>query len=40
MSPVEIIFVLLGVGILIVSCFVEGKEEKEEVAAVTIPEEV
>lgn len=41
MSPVEIIFVLLGIGILIVSCFVDVKDEKEEVsAAVTIPEEV
>ena len=30
MSPVEIIFVLLGIGILIVSCFVGSKEEKTD----------
>lgn len=30
MSPVEIIFVLLGIGILIVSCFVGNKEEKTD----------
>ncbi len=42
MSPVEIIFVLLGVGILIVSCFVDVKDEKDETASVSvsIPEEV
>ena len=39
MSPVEIIFVLLGVAILIASCFVGGKEDKTE-AAVVFPEEV
>lgn len=39
MSPVEIIFVLLGIGILIASCFVGGKEDKAE-SAVTIPEEI
>ena len=38
MSPVEIIFVLLGVGILIASCFVGRKTEKTD-AAVLIPEE-
>jgi len=32
MSPVEIIFVLLGIGILIASCFVGGKEEKTDTA--------
>ena len=30
MSPVEIIFVLLGIGILIASCFVGGKEKKSD----------
>ena len=30
MSPVELIFVLLGVGILIASCFVGGKEKKSD----------
>ena len=30
MSPVEIIFVLLGIGILVVSCFVGSKEEKTD----------
>jgi len=38
MSPVEIIFVLLGVGILILSCFVDNKEEKTD-AAILFPEE-
>ncbi len=38
MSPVEIIFVLLGIGILIASCFVGSKEEKTD-AAVAFPEE-
>lgn len=38
MSPVEIIFVLLGVGILIASCFVGNKEEKSD-AAILLPEE-
>ncbi|MBR4027956.1 MAG: hypothetical protein IKJ01_10540 [Lachnospiraceae bacterium] len=38
MSPVEIIFVLLGIAILIVSCFVGGQENKENVYEV--PEEV
>lgn len=38
MSPVEIIFFLLGVGILIASCFIGGKEEKTD-AAVLLPEE-
>ena len=32
MSPVEIIFVLLGIGILIASCFVGSKEEKTDTA--------
>ena len=32
MSPVEIIFVLLGIGILVASCFVGGKEEKTDTA--------
>jgi len=39
MSPVELIFVLLGVGILIASCFVGVKEEKSD-AALLLPEEV
>ena len=39
MSPVEIIFVLLGVGILVASCFVGSKEEKSD-AAILLPEEV
>lgn len=39
MSPVEIIFILLGIAILIASCFVGGKENKEE-AVFTVPEEV
>lgn len=39
MEPVEIIFVLIGVAILIASCFIEKKEDKPE-AVVTIPEEV
>ena len=30
MSPVEIIFVLLGIGILIASCFAGSKEEKTD----------
>lgn len=30
MSPVEIIFILLGIGILVASCFVGGKEEKTD----------
>jgi len=38
MSPIEIIFVLLGVGILIASCFVGSKEEKSD-AAILLPEE-
>ena len=38
MSPVELIFVLLGVGILIASCFVGGKEKKSD-AALLLPEE-
>lgn len=38
MSPVEIIFVLLGVGILIASCFIGSKEEKSD-AAILLPEE-
>ena len=38
MSPVEIIFVLLGIVILIASCFVGGKEDKTE-SVITIPEE-
>ena len=38
MSPVEIIFVLLGVGILIASCFVGSKEKKSD-ADVLLPEE-
>lgn len=38
MSPVEIIFVLLGIGILIASCFVGGKEDKTD-AAILLPEE-
>lgn len=38
MSPVEIIFVLLGIGILIASCFVGGKESKSNTAAL-LPEE-
>lgn len=38
MSPVEIIFVLLGIGILIASCFVGGKENKTD-AAILLPEE-
>lgn len=38
MSPVEIIFVILGVGILIASCFVGGKDNKTD-AAVILPEE-
>ena len=32
MSPVEIIFVLLGIGILVASCFVGSKEEKTDTA--------
>jgi len=32
MSPVEIIFVLLGIGILVASCFVGNKEEKTDTA--------
>ena len=32
MSPVEIIFVLLGVGILVASCFIGGKEENTDAA--------
>lgn len=32
MSPIEIIFVLLGVGILIASCFVSSKDEKTDAA--------
>lgn len=39
MEPVEIIFVLLGVAILIASCFVGNKEDKTE-SVVTIPEEL
>jgi len=37
MSPIEIIFVLLGVGILIASCFVGSKEKTD--AAILLPEE-
>lgn len=32
MSPIEIIFVLLGIGILVASCFVGSKEEKTDTA--------
>lgn len=32
MSPVEIVFVLLGIGILVASCFVGSKEEKTDTA--------
>lgn len=39
MEPIEIIFVFLGIGILIASCFVGKKEDKTE-AVVTIPEEI
>lgn len=39
MSPIEIIFVLLGIGILIASCFAGSKEEQTE-THVTISEEV
>lgn len=38
MSPVELIFVLLGVGILIASCFVGGKDKKSD-AALLLPDE-
>lgn len=38
MSPVEIIFVLLGIAFLIASCFVGSKENKSD-AAVLLPEE-
>ena len=38
MSPVEIIFVLLGAGILIASCFIGNKEDKTD-AALLLPEE-
>ena len=38
MSPVEIIFVLLGVGILVASCFVGSREEKTD-AAILLSEE-
>ena len=38
MSPVELIFVLLGVGILIASCFVGSKDKKSD-AALLLPEE-
>ena len=40
MSPVEIIFVLLGIGILIISCFVGNKEKDNTDAFIQIPEEV
>ena len=39
MSPVEIVFILLGIIILVASCFVGNKEDKVE-TAVVIPEEV
>ncbi len=39
MSPVELIFVLLGIAILIASCFVGKKGDKQE-NAILIPEEV
>lgn len=39
MTSVEIIFVLLGVVILIASCFVGNKEEKAE-SVITLPEEI
>lgn len=39
MSPVELIFVLLGIVILIVSCFIGNKGDKQE-NAILIPEEV
>lgn len=39
MSPIEIIFVLLGAGILIASCFV-GKKEPQEKTEHPVPEEV
>ena len=39
MSPVEIIFVLLGVGILIASCFVGYKEKNKTESVIQIPEE-
>ena len=39
MSPLEIIFVLLGVGILIASCFV-GRKDKNSDAAVLLSEDV
>ncbi len=38
MSPIEIIFVLLGIVFLIASCFIGGKEEKND-AAIVFPEE-
>lgn len=38
MSPVEIIFVLLGIGILVASCFVGRKEDKTD-TVLLLPEE-
>jgi len=38
MSPIEIIFVLLGIGILVASCFVGRKEDKTD-TALLLPEE-
>lgn len=39
MSPIEIIFVLLGAGILIASCFVGRKDQQTETAG-SVPEEI
>lgn len=38
MSPVEIIFILLGIAILVASCFVESREKQTD-TAILLPEE-
>ncbi len=40
MSPVEIIFVLLGIAILVASCFVGGNREEKTETQVMVPEEL
>ena len=40
MSPVEIIFILLGIVILVASCFISGDKEGTGEAVVAVPEEI
>ena len=40
MSPVEIIFILLGIVILVASCFISGDKEGTGEVVVAVPEEI